>query len=43
MDFGGFTFTPDGVALVAAGFVAAGAALGLLVAAVGAMVDAIRF
>jgi len=38
MDFGTFTFTPDAIAGVVAGFCAAGAALGVLVAALAAMV-----
>lgn len=43
MDFGSFEFSPDAVATVAAGFVAAGVALGILVAALGSLVDAIEF
>jgi len=40
MDFGAFAFTPEDVATVVAGFVAVGATLGVLVAALGAVVDA---
>ncbi len=43
MDFGTFAFTPDGVAAVVAGFAVAGVVLGVLVAALGSLIDAIRF
>ena len=39
MDFGGWAFTPDHVAGVLAGFVIAGATLGVLLAALSTMVD----
>lgn len=42
MSVGGLDLTPEALAVAAAGFVAAGATLGILVAALGSMVDAIR-
>jgi len=43
MDFGSFAFTPDAVATVVAGFVVAGVGLGMLVAALNAVLNGIEF
>lgn len=43
MDFGSFVFTPDAVATTVAGFVAAGAGIGILAASLAALLRAIEF
>lgn len=40
MDFGSFVFTPDAVAVLVAGFLAAGATLGVLVAVLASIIAA---